>query len=276
MFTLALPNGSLFQRTIDLLKRVGLTISVSERSFIAYINEPSFFKRVLIMRPQDIPEAVFSGTADCGICGWDCVIESGLKNKLIKAAELSYSKNLSVPVRIVVFGKSQKLRDAKATRVTSEYPNLTRKFFKKAKISFSHGTTEAKVVNGQYDYGVGVTETGQSLKANGLVIVKTLLVTPTVFISRQNFSQIISFGKLLIGALEAEKFQLLKMNISPKIKNNVLRILPALKAPTVNRLSDGNLAIETVVKKEQITLLLTKLLKIGATGIIIQDINIVL
>jgi len=179
---LAIPNGSLFEATIELLKMVGLEIQTNGRSFKANISGNDFFDQVVIVRPQDIPLLVSKKVADCGICGWDCVVESGV-NGFVKLAELNYSRKTNQPVRVVVFGKGQQLVDEPEIKVTTEYPNLSSTIFRKAKVFFSYGSTEAKVATGLFDFGIGVTETGESLIQNGLQILKTILVSPTVFIA---------------------------------------------------------------------------------------------
>lgn len=274
--TLGLPNGSLFEPTIKLLKRVGVSVSVNGRSFSATIQGTTIFSQVLIMRPQDIPEALSDGVIDAGICGWDCVVEAKLENAVNKIVELSYGRSSRGSVRIVIFGKTKKLVDEKGVLVTAEYVNIARKFFRNATVRFSYGTTEAKVAYGKYRYGVGVVESGQSLTDNGLEILKVLLVAPTVLISREKLPEVEYFGRLLKAGLGAENYRLIKLDADGKAKGKILRILPSIQAPTVNRLADGNYALETVIKKEEATDLIFQLQKLGARGILVQEINIIL
>ena len=277
MLSLGIPNGSLFEPTIELLSRVGVKIKLNGRNFIVDLPNGVVFKKAIIMRPQDIPEAVFDGMLGAGICGRDCVFEAGLDNKLFEVAEFNYSKKSRAPVRVVIFGRAgDEIIDKDNILVTSEYPNLTKPFFKKARIRFSHGSTEQKVVYGKYRYGVGVTETGDSLRDNGLAILKTILVSPTVLVAKNKTPEIEIFGKMLSGGLASEKYQLIKMNVSQEIKPAVLKNLPALRSPTIGSLIDGSFALETIIKKELSAKVIFKLLELGATDIIAQDVNIVL
>lgn len=273
--TLGLPNGSLFEPTIQLLKRVGITVSMNGRSFFAAIQGTTIFSQVLIMRPQDIPEALADGVIDAGICGWDCVVEAGLEKSVSKIAELPYGKSFRKSVRIVIFGKTKELVDEKGALVTAEYVNIARKFFRKSTIRFSHGTTEAKVAYGKYRYGVGVVESGQSLTDNGLEILKVLLISPTVLIAGDKLSEVKYFGQLLKAGLDAENYRLLKLDADSLAKDKILKILPSIQAPTVNQLADGNYALETVVKKKEATDLIFQLQKLGAKGILVQEISII-
>lgn len=274
--TLGLPNGSLFEPTISLLKRMGITIRKNGRSFAAEIIGTSIFEKVLIMRPQDIPEALADGIIYAGICGWDCVAEVELEEKIFKIVELPFGRNSRNSVRVVIFGKSEELIDEENILVSAEYPNLAKKFFKKAKVRFSHGTTEAKVVSGQYNYGVGVVDSGLSLAENGLKILKVLLVSPTVLIARKRLPEIEYFGQLLKAGFEAENYRLIKLDASRQDKGKILAILPAVQSPTVNRLANGNYAIETVAKNDEVVDLIFQLRKLGARGILAQEINILL
>lgn len=251
-FILGLSNGSLFEPTVGLFKRLGIDIRKNGRSFTAEIIGTSIFEKALIMRPQDIPKSLADGIIDAGICGWDCVVEAELAKKIFKVAELPYGRNYKNSVRVVIFGKSEDLIDGEDILVSAEYPNLARNFFKKAKVRFSHGTTEAKVVCGQYDYGVGVVESGLSIEANGLKILKELLVSPTVLIAREQLPEIEYFGQLLKGGFEAENYRLIKLDVSWQDRKKILTILPAIQSPTVNRLVNGNYAVETVVRNDEV------------------------
>lgn len=273
MRILALPNGSLFEATSYLLKKIGIWLAVNGRSFMAEINGVNMFDKVYILRPQDIPSAVKSGVAQCGITGWDCVVEAAMENEVKKISELNYSKSSRKPVRIVVFGKIDVLMDKPNVKVTAEYPTLAKAVFKKARVDFSHGTTEAKVVCGMYDYGVGVVDTGRSLVDNGLIIVKEILIAPTVLIAKEETPEIKLFGKLLTGVLFAEDNQLLIMNVDAAIKEQVIKILPALRSPTESHLADGSWSISTVVAKAQLVNLMLELGAMGVTGILQQDFN---
>jgi len=278
-YILGLPNpkSSLFEPTIELLKKIGITIRYNGRSFEAEVKGVEIFGKAYLMRPQDIPNAIAKGFLNCGICGWDCVVESSLEKKLAKISELNYGKKLAKPVKIIAFSKNfSTLKKSERTTVTTEYPNITRAAFKGVpheNIDFSYGTTEAKVAAGMYDYGVCVTESGKSLIDNNLRIVKVLLVSPTVFMAKATRPELKSFGQLLEGALYAEKFQLVTMNVDADAKDKIMHILPAFKSPTVSYLEEGGFSISTVVEIGKMADLLLKLKSLGATGIIGTDIN---
>jgi ATP phosphoribosyltransferase len=275
MKTLALPNGSLYEATSSLLAKVGITLESNGRKFISGIKGSEIFDQAIIMRPQDMPEALVDGMADAAIYGYDWHEESGLSNELKVITELNYSKTTDQPVKLVIFGKCDELIDSNDVLVTTEYPKLTAKFFQQAKIRFSHGGTEQKVAYGKYDYGVCVTETGKSLKENGLKIMRTILISPTVLVAKEKTAELAYFGELLAGGLKAAKYRLIKMNSRENILPDILSLLPSLEAPTVNKLSNGDYAVESVVPQNIICDLIVNLKTKGANGILVQGIELV-
>ncbi|MDD4271476.1 MAG: ATP phosphoribosyltransferase [Patescibacteria group bacterium] len=275
-YRIAIPSGSLFEATLLLFKRIGIAIKFNDREFMASVESGNLTLIFVLDRPQDIPMGIVMGAYDAGVCGWDCVVESGLEAKLAKIIELKYAKKSRNVAKVVVFGKTDRLEDNENILVATEYLNLAGLIFKKAKIAYSHGCTEAKVLYGGYDYGIGVTETGASLKANGLKIVATILDSPTILIAKQEAPQIRILGDILSGALAAEKQALLKFDCSSQAKEEILAWLPAIDAPTVSSLSNGDFAIETVLLKDELANQLIRLKLAGATGIIVQDFNILL
>lgn len=274
MYTIGLPNGSLYEPTMALLAKIGIKVNVSGRDFKASVEGTKLFKQAIIMRPQDIPEAIYDGMLDCGVCGLDCVCESELENQLAMITELGYAKKSLKPARIVAFSREKKLVDNIHILVTSEYPILARRVFSKATIRFSHGTTEAKVAFGKYDYGVGVVESGQSLRDNNLIIVKEIMRAPAVLMAKTLSPDLLGFGKLLKGAILSEIYVLVKMNVPQNKLNAVLKALPSLESPTISPLAKGGSAIETGVPKEQIADLIPKLSELGATGIVVQSLDV--
>lgn len=273
---LVIPKGSLYEATIKLLNAIGINLEFGSRKFMVKVNGNQLITSAFLDRPQDIPLGVVRGIYGLGFCGYDCVVEPGLEKDLVIIAELKYAKRSRKVARVVVFGKTDRLVDNEDILVITEYLNLARLIFKKARIVYSNGCTEAKVLFGGYDYGIGVTETGESLAENGLKVVATILKSPTVLIAREETPEIKLFGEMLQGALEAERQVLLKFNCNNQIKENILSWLPAIDAPTVSSLSNGSYAIETVLCKEELANQLIRLKLAGATGIVVQDFSILL
>ena len=280
-FTLGLPNGSMQGPLCNLLSRIGLDIRPRGRNGQVSVDGLDLFSQAVYMRPQDIPTALLKKQIDCGICGLDCVVETELAQtgefdaRIQRLQELRFSRDTRDPARVVLFGRpdSPLLSQNATVSISSEYPAITRDRYPSADIDFSHGSTEIKVAMKLFDYGVGVTITGISLRENGLEIVDEIMVSPIVVIARSRISEFVALGDLLAGALEAENQQLIKLNVDNCQKSAVLDALPARRAPTLSPLSDCASAIETVVPRSQTAGLLIRLRTLGATDIVVQDIN---
>jgi len=253
----------------------------SDVEYRATIDDPRVTD-VRILRPQEIPRYVAEGRFDLGVTGRDWVEETGAD--VVSLAELHYSKATARPVRVVLAvaadSPAKTVRDLPAgVRVHTEYPELTRRYFTghgiDADVSLSYGATEAKVPD-IADAVVEITETGRALRAAGLKIIDTMLVSftelianPTAHADPDKRKAMEQLQTLLAGVLEARGRVLLKLNVDEASLASVIDLLPALKDPTVSKLFRGDAyAVETVVAKAEINTLIPELKDRGATGII--------
>ncbi|MFP3900393.1 MAG: ATP phosphoribosyltransferase [Acidimicrobiia bacterium] len=282
MLKLVLPKGSLERATLDLFEAADLTVHRSSAvEYKATIADPRIGE-VRILRPQEIPRYVADGLFDLGIAGRDWVEETGSDVKVL--GELRYSKASSNPFRIVVAVAEDSPWTAvddlpDGVRVSTEYPELTRRFLAErgidADVRLSYGATEAKVPD-IVDCVVDGTETGRALRAANLRIIGEVLPSFTALIAnrvayddpakRQAMQQV---KVLLDGVLEARGKVLVKLNVGGAALDEVIRLLPSMKAPTISELSgDGGYAVETVVAKTEINTLIPALKDVGASDII--------
>jgi ATP phosphoribosyltransferase len=283
---IVLPKGSLERATLDLFAGADLAVSrSSEVDYRASISDPRVTE-VRILRPQEIPIYVADGLFDLGITGRDWVEERGVD--VVTLGELNYSKATANPIRVVLaVADGSPIRSiadlagvaGHPVRVSTEYPELTRRALAAhgvdAEISISYGATEAKVPD-IADCVVEITETGRALRAAGLRVIDTLLVSRTELIAcpasaadpdkRHAMDQILT---LLQGTLEAREKVLVKLNVPADRLDAVIGSLPSLRAPTVSELSGGGaFAVETVVPKSDINVLIPALKDHGATDIL--------
>lgn len=282
MLRLVLPKGSLEHATMQLFEDADLAVSRSSRvDYRATIDDPRVAD-VRILRPQEIPKYVADGLFDVGVTGRDWVEETGAD--VVTLTELHYSKATARPINVVLAvaddAPYRSVTDLPSgVRIHTEYPELTRRYFEKhsveAEISLSYGATEAKVPE-IADAVVEITETGRALRAAGLRILDTILVSHTELIAnpvayedperRKAMEQI---QTLLSGALEARGRVLVKLNVEEDRLDGVIALLPALRSPTVSKLAgSGAYALEAVVAKSEINTLIPALKDHGATGII--------
>ncbi|HEX6237318.1 MAG TPA: ATP phosphoribosyltransferase [Acidimicrobiales bacterium] len=282
MLKLVLPKGSLERATLDLFEAADLTVHRSSGvEYKATIADPRIGE-VRILRPQEIPRYVADGLFDLGIAGRDWVEETGSDVRVL--GELRYSKASSNPFRIVVAVAEDSPWKAvddlpDGVRVSTEYPELTRRFLAEhgidADVRLSYGATEAKVPD-IVDCVVDGTETGRALRAANLRIIGEVLPSFTALIANRaayddpaKRQAMLQIKVLLDGVLEARGRVLVKLNVGRAALDEVIRLVPSMKAPTVSELSgEGGYAVETVVAKTEINTLIPALKDAGASDII--------
>lgn len=282
---LGLPKGSLQESTIAMFKRAGFKIDVSDRSYFPSIDDEEI--KPVLLRAQEMSRYVEAGTLDCGLTGSDWILENG--SDVVRVQELVYAKRGLRPVRWVLAVPNdspiKRLKDLKGKRVATELVRVTEDFFRKrnipAKVEFSWGATEVKVGAKIVQAIVELTETGSSLAANNLRIVETICESTTQLIANKKSwhdpwirKKIENIALLLQGALVAEEKVGLKMNVAKGNLNKIVRLLPAMKEPTVSTLAGGGwLAVETIVAETVVRQLIPKLKAAGAQGIIEYPLN---
>ncbi len=278
---LVLPKGSLEKATLELFSAADLpVVRSSSVDYRANIDDPRIAD-VRILRPQEIPMYVAEGLFDIGLTGRDWVEETS--SDVISLGELRYSKATSNPVLVVAAVAAdsavQRVEDLpQGVRVTSEYPKLTERYFLSkgiaADVRLSYGATEAKIPD-IADCVVEITETGRALRAGGLRIIDTVLVSYTEMVAnkaayddpvkRHAMHQLMT---LLLGTLDARGKVLVKLNVDADHYQAVLDVLPSAKSPTISELASGGFAVESVVDKRTINTLIPSLKDAGASDIL--------
>ena len=286
MLRIVLPKGSLEKATFDLFEAADLPIRRSSNvDYKASIDDPRILD-VRILRPQEIPQYVAEGLFDIGITGRDWVEET--QSDVHSLGELKYSKATSDPVKVVVAvaqdSAAQSVADLPhGVRVSSEYPSLTERYFAKrgiqADIRLSYGASEAKIPD-IADCIVDITETGRALRAAGLRVIDTMLVSYTEMIANQQafadpekrhaMNQLMT---LLLGTLDARGKVLVKLNVGTDDLQRVLNVLPSAKSPTISELASGGFAVESVVEKRTINTLIPALKDAGASDLLEMPIS---
>lgn len=282
MLSLVLPKGSLERATLDLFDAADLTVRrASDRDYHASIEDPRI-DRVRFLRPQEIPTYVAEGLFDFGITGRDWITETGAD--VASLGELAYSKVTSNPVSVVlavpISSTWQSISDLPSgIRISTEFPSLTKRFLDehgiRAVVTPSYGATEAKVPD-IVDAIVDLTETGSSLRRNGLRILHTLLSSYTELVAnRESYADetkraaMEDVALLLRGAILARGHVLVKLNVAADQLNAVADMLPAMSSPTITSLARGDMhAVEAVVPKRGVNTLIPALRSAGARDIL--------
>lgn len=281
---LGIPKGSLQDSTIALLKRAGLNIYTSSRSYFANTDDPEI--ECMLIRAQEMARYVDHGALDCGLTGKDWVIENGLD--VVTAAELIYAKQSLGKVRWVLAvpedSSFQKAEDLAGKTIATELVNVTKNYFSSrnipVRVEFSWGATEVKPPT-LADAIVEITETGSSLRANRLRILETVLESNTQLITNraawaepQKRQKIENLALMLCGAIYAQGRVGLMLNVRKKDLDGVLAVLPALQKPTISALSDGEwVAVNTIIEETTAWKIMPQLKAAKAEGIVEYPLN---
>jgi len=281
---IGLPKGSLEKMSLELFERAGWLIRRAERTYIPSINDEEL--EGMFIRTQEVPLYVEKGMLDAGLAGNDWIMERRARVKRVK--ELVYSKQGLSKVRWVLAvpldSPVKKVEDLEGGRIATELVEVTKDYLKKrevkAEVEFSWGSTEAKPPR-LVDAIVELTETGTSLKANNLRVIDTILESTTWLIAN-NLSwddawkreKIKNLAILLEGAINGYGKVGLKMNVSQENLKKLLDLLPALKRPTISKLSqEGWWAVEIIVEELLARELIPRIKKIGGEGIVEYPLN---
>ena len=281
---LGLPKGSLEESTIRLFAKAGYQIAKSSRSYRPSFDDPTLDGRFL--RAQEVSRYIENGYFDCGLTGQDWVKENG--SDVVEICDLIYSRALNRKSRWVLCvpeaSEVKTVKDLEGKRIATEIVNTTNAFLNKngvnADVEFSWGATEMKVPD-LVDAIVDLTETGNSLRANKLRIVDTLLTTNTVFVANKEAlkdpwkkKKIETIALLLSSALESASKVGLKLNIELDKLDSILADLPSLRKPTINKLTDEKwVAIDTIIDETVVREIIPELKSRGAEGIVEYPLN---
>ncbi len=281
---IGLPKGSLETATLQMFKKAGFNISRGQRSYFPAVDDEEL--EVILIRAQEVSRYVEEGVLDVGLTGKDWIREN--KSRVVEVADLIYAKQGLRPVRWVVAvpkdSTIKSVKDLQGKRIATELVNVTKSYLRKnkvkAEVEFSWGATEVKPPQ-LVDAIVELTETGESLRANNLRIIDTILTSTTKLIANSQAyrdkwkrKKIDNIALLLEGALRAEEKVGLKMNIPQEKLKKVISILPAMKTPTISKLSEENWwALETIIDEKTVRDIIPALKKAGAQGIIEYPLN---
>jgi ATP phosphoribosyltransferase len=281
---LGIPAGSLQEATGELFRKAGYKIAFASRSYYPTIDDPEIL--CTLIRAQEMPRYVQDGSLDCGLTGYDWILENDAQ--VVELAELVFSKVSRRPVRWVLAVPNdstvQTVKDLQGKRIATEVVNLTRRWLAKhgveAQVEFSWGATEVKPPR-LADAIVEVTETGSSLRANNLRIVADLLQSTTRFISNKSAyaepwkkQKMDDLVLMLQGAMAAEGKVGLMMNVRKADLPAIVKILPALQTPTISSLSDPEwVAVNTILDENTVRHIVPQLKQAGARGIVEYPLN---
>ena len=281
---LGIPKGSLENATIDIFRRAGFQITTSSRSYFPSIDDPEI--ECMLIRAQEMARYVEDGILDAGLTGRDWVEENN--SDVVAVADLIYSRTSFAKVRWVLAvpenSTINSVKDLEGKVIATELVGATKRYLERngvtAKVEFSWGATEVKPPI-LADAIVEVTETGNSLRANKLRIVETILESNTQLIANKiafedpwKKRKLSDMKLLLDGAIAALGKVGLILNVEKVNLAQVLAVLPALKNPTISQLSDDKwVAVHTILDETTVRTIIPRLKDAGAQGIVEYPLN---
>lgn len=281
---LGIPKGSLQEASIQLFRRAGFEITVNPRSYFPHIDDGEI--ECMLIRAQEMARYVEDRVLDAGLTGKDWIMEN--EAKVLEVADLIYAKQTLGKVRWVLAAPEnshiRSVKDLEGKTIATELVQVTRRYLEqhgvKAKVEFSWGATEVKPPV-LADAIVEVTETGSSLRANGLRIVDTVIESNTKFIASpeawadpEKRRKMETLVLLLKSAIDAAGKVGLMMNVRRADLAAVLAVLPALKMPTISDLSESEwVAVNTVIEEKTVREIIPRLKAANAQGIVEYPLN---
>jgi ATP phosphoribosyltransferase len=272
-------SGRLTDKTIDLLKGIGLRFDDYKRNLLVKCR--NFDVELLLIRDDDIPEYVQDGVCDLGFVGANVTAETGANVSVLRDLDYGVCRlSLAAPKD----GDIQTTQDFDGKTIATSYPKLTRNFLDKqgldANIVTISGAVEVAPRLEVADAIVDLVSTGNTLKANGLQELDTILESETQLIrtnkelSPGKKELIDKFLQRMDGHQQAERSRYIMMNAPKKAVPTIKDIIPSLNSPTVMPLADEDMvAIHTVIPIDQFWIVMEKLKAEGATGIVILPIE---
>lgn len=272
-------SGRLTDKTIELLKGIGLRFDDYKRNLLVKCR--NFDVELLLIRDDDIPEYVQDGVCDLGFVGANVTREMGADVTVLRDLDYGVCRlSLAAPKN----GDIQETKDFDGKTIATSYPRLTREFLEsnnvEAKIVTISGSVEIAPRLEVADAISDLVSTGNTLKANGLKELDTILESETQLIRTNKTlspgkKQLIEkFLQRMDGHQQAERSRYIMMNAPADAVPRIKEIIPSLKSPTVMPLADEDMvAVHTVIPIDEFWIVMERLKKAGATGIVILPIE---
>lgn len=276
---LVVPAGRLRDAVVNLLGDAGLGTKGNAKDYRPASSDPRF--EVKLLKAANIPPLIEYGAHDIGFSGYDWVCETGADVvTLLDTGLLPVRIVAAAPVATDPFANT----GDRPLIVASEYERLTKRFMEGRGTAYrylrTYGVTEVFPPD-DADLIVDNVATGHTLAANSLTILEELLASSTLFLANRGALNdprkrdgIAELQMLVQSVLDARARVLLDMNVSAARLDAVVRMLPAMRAPTVQPLHGGDgFAVRAAVPRAEVTALLVRLREAGATDILQSEIQ---
>ena len=271
-------KGRLNEQSIALMREIGIDVDGAKRKFLS--KATNFPIEVLYLRDDDIPQVVANGTATLGIVGMNEVAERGCDVEVVSKLGFGGCRiSLAIP-------KSEEYEGVEyfnGKRIATSYPNILRQFLEecgvKAQLEVISGSVEIAPAAGIADAIFDIVSSGGTLVSNGLKEVERVFESEAVLIANKNLSaEDKALLEELMFRIESERDsrdkKYLLMNIPTASLEEAVKILPAMRSPTVMPLAvDGWCSLHSVVDAADLWDKVRQLKAIGAEGILVLTLD---
>lgn len=271
-------SGRLTEDSLNLLNECGIKLSKGDGKLISLST--NFPISILFLRDDDIPQYVFDGVADIGIVGENIVLE---KSKNLNIVERLGFAKCRLSFALPKSSDYKDLASLNGLKIATTYPKILENFLIdnniNAEIHEINGSVEIAPNIGLADVIFDLVSSGSTLISNGLKEVQTVLHSEAIIVSSPQISvhknQILKDLLFRIRSVkQAKDNKYILLNAPNQSINNICRILPGLKSPTVLPLADsGWSSLHSVVNENDFWEIIGKLKDAGAQGILVVPIE---
>ena len=271
-------KGRLFEDTMNLLKETGIKIGSSKRTLL--VQSSNFPLEVLFLRDDDIPQTVADGVADVGIVGENEFVERNENADIVK--RLGFSKcriSLAIPKAVDYPG----VEWFNGKKIATSYPNILRRFLAdnnvKTDIHVIQGSVEIAPGIGLADGIFDIVSSGSTLVSNDLKEVEVVMQSEALLIGNKNLSddKKAILDDLLFrveSVLIADDKKYVRMNAPKANLDEIVKVLPGLKSPTIIPLADPEwCSVHAVLDEKHFWEIVGQLKALGAEGILVTPIE---
>lgn len=271
-------KGRLHDETMELLAEAGIKIGSAKRQLL--MAAKNFPVEILFLRDDDIPNTVADGVADVGVVGLNELLERGDRAKIVKRLGFGGCRlSIAIPKAEEYDGK----RWLEGKRIATSYPEILRKWLKenaiRADIHVITGSVEISTGIGLADAIFDIVSSGSTLISNNLKEVETIVTSEAVLIAKQNLDaekqevlDQILFRLEAVMTAQNKKYVL--MNAPKASLEEILKVLPGIKSPTILPLADPDwCSVHTVLDEDCFWHIITQLKAAGAQGILVLPIE---
>ena len=271
-------KGRLSEQSLALLSEAGIDVDDSKRKFLS--RSSSFPAEILFLRDDDIPQAVSMGVADIGIVGYNEVLERGGELDVVDRLGFGGCRiSLALPKTVDYPGLSW----FEGKRIATSYPNILGRFLAEkgihAQIMTISGSVEIAPAVGMGDAIFDIVSSGGTLVSNGLVEVERVVASEAVVVAGRSLSE--EKRRILQQILsrfnavkDSRDKKYLLMNIPADALDEAIRIVPAMRSPTVLPLAQsGWYSLHSVVDASLLWEKIEQLKAIGAEGILVLSVE---